>query len=142
LALAAAERDQASALVDELLESWRGTQPAVPSFWLAELAFTLTDLSRGDELDGCRDLLTLSTPWLEASAAVTRRDWLAAAQLFARIGARPEEATARERSAADLARVGRQGEAEDHLRQALDFYRSAGALAYARRTEDLLVRVS
>jgi class 3 adenylate cyclase/tetratricopeptide (TPR) repeat protein len=142
LALAAEKTDEASALVDELLESWRGTPPALPSFWLAELALTLTDLSRGEELDGCRDLLTLSTPWLEASTAVTRRDWLTAAQLFARIGARPEEATARERSAADLARVGRQGEAEDQLRQALDFYRSAGALAHARRAEGLLVRVS
>jgi class 3 adenylate cyclase/tetratricopeptide (TPR) repeat protein len=142
LALAAGETDQASALVDELLESWRGTPPALPSFWLAELAFTLTDLSLGEELDDCRDLLTLSTPWLEASAAVTRRDWLTAAQLFARIGARPEEATARERSAADLAAAGRSGEAEDQLRQALDFYRSAGALAYARRAEGLLVQVS
>jgi class 3 adenylate cyclase/tetratricopeptide (TPR) repeat protein len=142
LELAAAEGDRGSALVDELLEAWRDTQPALPSFWLAELAFTLTDLSRGEELDDCRHLLTRSTPWLEAAAAVARRDWLTAAQLFARIGALPEAAAARERSAADLARAGRQGEAEDQLRQALDFYRSAGALAYARRTEDLLVRVS
>jgi class 3 adenylate cyclase/predicted transcriptional regulator len=140
VALAAGNPGDASALVDELLEAWTATPPALPSFWLADLAFTLTALGRGHELRDCLGLLALSTPWLEASAAVTGREWRQAAGLFAQIGARPEEAMAREHAAEDLARGARRAEAEEELARALEFYRDAGAQAYVRRAESLLVR--
>ena len=78
------------------------------------------------------------TPWTEAVRAYGRHEFAAAAEILRRIGARPDEAEARLRAAEQLVAEGRGAEADEQLRQALDFYRSVGAKRYVSECEVLL----
>ena len=75
--------------------------------------------------------------WTAAALAYLGRDFSAAADILRSIGARPEEAEARLRSAEQLGADGRRDEAAEQLRQALAFYRSVGATRYVRECETL-----
>jgi tetratricopeptide (TPR) repeat protein len=133
-ALAAAGRaEEAAACAEELLTLWldEGRGTSLASFWLADVAFALTALGRGDELVGLGRRTRAMTRWLEAAERAGTGDWPAAASIFARIGSRPDEALARLRAANDLAAAGRTAEAEEALRAAHGFYRAVGGLAYA-----------
>ena len=78
------------------------------------------------------------TRWSEATRAYVAGDFVAAAEILGRIGARPDEAEARFRAGEQLAAEGRMAEAHEQLRQALEFYRSVGATRYVRAGEALL----
>jgi hypothetical protein len=59
------------------------------------------------------------------------------ADIYERIGDRPDEAYARLREAECLLADGRRGAAREHLDRSLAFFRSVGATAYEREAEAL-----
>jgi thioredoxin-like negative regulator of GroEL len=67
--------------------------------------------------------------------AYARGDFVAAAEILHRTGAKPEEAEARLRAAEQLVAKGSAAEADEQLQQALKFYRSVGATYYVRECE-------
>ena len=137
-ALAAAGRDaEANALADELLALL--TSGATGMLSIPELAFVLVEYGRGAELLAVLDRRSdRPGPWLEAARAVAAGEFAVAADVFARIGARPHEALARLRAARELTEAGRAKEAEAQLGGALAFYRSVGATRSVREAEALL----
>jgi class 3 adenylate cyclase/tetratricopeptide (TPR) repeat protein len=130
-------RDEAAALATELLELWHGHESAVASFWTADLACALWLLGMGDELRGMKGTTRVRTRWLDAAEAFAEGKLARAAQLYADIGARPDEAFARLHTAARAARGGRSDESRMQLGSALAFFRSVGAEAYIRDAEAL-----
>ncbi len=136
--LAASDRQaEAEEDVDELLRLVR-EQPSLPSFWVADLAIVLAGLGRGYELAEAAEALQ-STRWLEAATAYVAGEPAEAADLYAEIGALPDEAYARLEAAGAALRAGRHSEAKDQLGRALDFYRRVAAASYRRHAEALLV---
>ena len=127
--VAAGRGDESGRAADELLRLWleEGRGFSLASFWLADLAFALAGLDRAGELAPVAGRTPTRTRWLDAAEAAGGGDWPIAAGIYARIGSLPDEALARTRAAADLARADRQAEADDQLRRASDFYRRAGA---------------
>jgi class 3 adenylate cyclase len=107
--------------------------------WLPDLAVVLEQLGRGDRLLEVAARARLRTPWLEAATAFARGDPEGAAEVYARLGARPEEAFARLRAAERLLAAGRPVEANVQGKLAMAFFRQAGATAYLRAGEALLV---
>jgi hypothetical protein len=65
--------------------------------------------------------------WLDAANVFIAGDYVAAADLYAKIGSLPDEADARLRSGQP-----------DEVRRALDFFASVGATRYIREAEALL----
>jgi class 3 adenylate cyclase len=107
--------------------------------WLPDLAIVLEQLGRGDPLVEVATRAKLRTPWLEAATVFATGDPKRAAGVYARIGARPDEAFARLRTAERLLAAGRPVEAAAQGKLAMAFYRQAGAIAYLRAGEALLV---
>jgi class 3 adenylate cyclase/tetratricopeptide (TPR) repeat protein len=107
-ALAAAGRHgEAEEHVDELLSLMR-EQPSLPSFWVTDLAIALAELGRGGELEeAARELQP--TRWLDAARAYVAGRAADAAELYAEIGASPEEAYARRRAAGGSVYAGQTG---------------------------------
>jgi hypothetical protein len=70
--------------------------------------------------------------------AVVDGSFAEAAELFAEMGLRPDEADARLRAARALIAEGRPAEAEGHLQRAIGFYRAHGASRYLAQAEALL----
>ena len=77
-------------------------------------------------------------PWIEAASRFLHRDYRRAAETYAGIGSRVDEAYARLRLAAKLLGEGSTGEGNAELQHALAFYRSVGATRYIREAEALL----
>ena len=135
----AGERDRAVPLARELIEALGGG---------AGMQFAVINLpvfaSAARQLGLEQDLLGAlaergQTPWTEAVRAYSQREFAAAAEILQRIGGRPDEAEARLRAAEQLVAEGRRAEADEQLRQALDFYRSVGATRYVSECEVLLL---
>jgi hypothetical protein len=82
------------------------------------------------------------TPWRRAAASYVSGDYSAAADVYAEIGALPEEAHARLRAAEAFVGEGRRAEADAELKRSLAFWRSVGATAYVREGEALLAEAS
>jgi predicted ATPase/class 3 adenylate cyclase len=123
----AGRADEAAELADELLASF-DRRPAPASFWLADLAVVLAALDRSADLAALAERAPAETRWLEAALAYAD-DPRRAAELYARVGSRPDEACARVRAAESLAAAGRRADAEAELERALAFYRRVGAEA-------------
>ena len=77
------------------------------------------------------------TAWHRASAAILREDFAAAAEVYARLAALPEEAMTRIWAAERLLAEGRRADAEDQLERAVAFWCSVGATRYVARVEAL-----
>jgi class 3 adenylate cyclase/tetratricopeptide (TPR) repeat protein len=136
-ALAAAGRDEeAWADVDELLRLWRENGIG-GSYWTADLAFAAAELDRGGEIVP-HLAEARRTPWVEAAVAVATGDFPRAADLFAAIGSRPDEALARLRAGASLLDEVNAPQAREELERALDFFRSVGAARYVLEGERLI----
>ena len=71
------------------------------------------------------------TPWLEAAEALAAEGWAAAAEVYARCGARADEAFARLQAGGD-----------DELRRALSFFREVEATRYVREAEAALSAIA
>ncbi len=116
----------AAAAADELLALWQARGYDLPSFWVTSLAFSLRELGRGRELAAAAGRAPLRTRWLEAAVEVAAGRFRAAAQAFAAIGSRPDEALARLRAAAAARDAGRSEEEEAELAGARRFYEQVG----------------
>ncbi len=118
--LAAAGRDaDARADVDDLLSMWRG-QTAGGSYWTVDLAYAAVELGCAADVEAALAEAG-GTRWVDAARAVLAGDYERAAELFARIGSRPEEAVARLAAATSLLQARQDGGAQ--LDQALEFFR-------------------
>jgi class 3 adenylate cyclase/tetratricopeptide (TPR) repeat protein len=136
---ATAEVDAAGKTVDELLELWSQRLNAIPaSAWIVDVAVALELIGRTHELADAARGVAATTAWLEAAVAFSTSDFGRAADLFARIESKPDEALARVHAARRLRERGRKRESRTELKNALDFYRQAGAAAYMPEAEDLL----
>ena len=120
--LALGDRDQASALLSEVL-------PIPGSYYVGvEVAALLHDLGREAEFSAWGPSLD-SPAWHAATQEIAQGDFHAAAERLAEIGHRTHEAYCRLRSGTDA-----------DVRRALEFYRSVGAARYVREGEALLAR--
>jgi tetratricopeptide (TPR) repeat protein len=130
--------DDAGALLDELLDGVRATRDAPIGYaWLRSAALTARSLSRDDEVIEALAALP-RTPWVDAAIQIAAGDFAAAAQRYAEMGAKPDEAYSRLAAAEELVAQGRRGAAESELRKALAFLRSVDASVLVRRGEQLL----
>jgi class 3 adenylate cyclase/tetratricopeptide (TPR) repeat protein len=123
--VAAGRREQAAQLARELLDGVGESLYAAT--WVAPAAPAFADLGLGHQLAERLGRHGAVSRWVAAARAILDGDSQAAAEIYAAIGALPEEAGARLRS----------GEPE-HVQRALAFYRSVGATACVRRGEALL----
>jgi tetratricopeptide (TPR) repeat protein len=135
-ARAAAESapDQVDASVTELLSSLAAGQP----FWGAASlpdVLAVADAERQRELGSLLDAARPSTRWYEAAGAMIDGDYVRAAETYAAVGSRPDEAVARLEVAKRSSSTADGGRGEDELARALAFFRSVGARAYLREAE-------
>ena len=127
--------DQADASMDELLAALAAGQP----FWGAAALPDLLAVAKADRRAELRSLLDSARPstrWYEAARAVIDGDLLRAADTYAGMGSRPDEAIAQlEAAKASWAR----GDAHDEgaLARAVDFFRSVDARSYLVEAEPL-----
>ncbi len=138
----AGDTGRASGLAQELLDSLRrGESMQFAVINLPLFACTAVQLGRGVELG---DALAgyPETRWTEAVHAYVSGDFVRAADILARAGARVDEAEARLRAAEVFIDGERLEQADEQLEQALAFYRSAGASRYAEEGEALLARTA
>jgi class 3 adenylate cyclase/tetratricopeptide (TPR) repeat protein len=126
-------------LADELL-ALKPADHGIPSHIspLFDLARVLTELDRGGDLVEAVTRGAVQTRHTHAAHAFARGDYSRAADMYAEIGARPNEAYTRLRAAAQFVEAGRRQEAGGHLHQALAFWRSVGATRHIREAESLL----
>lgn len=115
---------------------------ALAGMWVTQLAFTLLELGREEELLAADEPLGVRTPWRDAALAVARGDLVAAADRLEALGAATFEAYPRLRGAGALSSGGRPADAQKQLAKALAFYRSVGATAFIREGEALLAAAS
>jgi tetratricopeptide (TPR) repeat protein len=138
----AGEEQRASALAQELLESLqRGESMQFGVVNLPLFACAAVQLGLGSELG---EALSehVQTRWTRAVQAYVAGDFVQAADILARAGARTDEAEARVRAAEALIGEGRLEEADEQLERALAFYRRVGAIRYIREGEALLARTT
>ena len=103
------------------------------SEWPSDLAVGLVPLGKQAEFLALVDESHVMTPWRNAAAAsYVSGDYSAAADVYAEIGALPEEAHARLRAAEAFVGEGRRAEADAELEEVVAFWRSVGATAYVR----------
>jgi DNA-binding SARP family transcriptional activator len=134
---AGADRLEATALADEALAEIAGRRWIWAPACLIDLAYAARALHRCDQFTRATAAAYV-TPWLEAARAIASGDFIAAAEIFAAIGSRPDEAYARLRGAEQLVAGGRFSQANDHAVRALDFWRSVEAGAYVQDGESVL----
>ena len=138
-AFAATDERRAEDLAGELLsEQARGFTGSQQIDWALDLAVVASLIGREEEFLEAAAHTTMVTPWLTAAAAYVSRDFQGAADVYAGIGALPEEAYARLRGAEAFVRDGHRAEADAELARALQFWRLVGATAYVREGEALL----
>jgi tetratricopeptide (TPR) repeat protein len=134
------ELDEADRTVDELMGLWVAKMGLFPaSSWVVDLAYALDALGRPGELRAAAEGVRAPTAWLEAANAFASAEFAIAADRFAAIGSRPDEALARLRSAQALAGAGLDAEARHALEQALRFFGEVEASAYLRDAEALAI---
>jgi class 3 adenylate cyclase/tetratricopeptide (TPR) repeat protein len=137
--LANGQADQAGGQADELLAELadRGALLTNPD-WSGQLAIVLSSLGRAAELAELAAGVSKATSWLRAAAAMAAGDFERAADTYARIGSRPDEAFARLRGAERLLDAGHQAEGKAQLQRAMAFFRQAGASGHLREAEALV----
>ena len=121
-------------LVDEFLEVWRGTHTLIGIDPYA--CVVAAQGYRSDEILAELEGLP-TTGWTAAIVAEAAGDPAAAADVFAALGDRSDEADARLRAAAILAAGGRTAEAAAQAERAVAFYRSVEATARLVEAERL-----
>ena len=129
---AAGELRAAEQLLVELLESgFEGV-----SFWLGDVAPVVSALGREAEFLARFGQSVSPTRWEEAGSAFLGGDLARAIEIYAAMGARPQEAEARLLAA----RKAPEGDvaAREHAQRARDFFRSVGAEPLGRQAEELL----
>ena len=134
--LAAGRPDRAAELIDGLLDGI-GHELLKPDLGI-DLGIDLVELDRSVAvLDGA-----LPSRWLDAAKAFVAGDPRQAAEVYAQIGSRPDEAYAHLEAARRLSAAGRATEARAEAEAALRFYREVGATAYVEEGERLCFAVA
>src|SRR6266516_4459012 len=130
---------EADRLARELL-ALRPEDHAVPHHIspLFDLAQVLDGLGRSNDLLVATSRARARTLHVDAAGAIARGDFLAAADIFNRMGSLPNEACARLRAAAQLVRADERAAADEQLHPALALWRAVGATRYLRQGEALL----
>jgi tetratricopeptide (TPR) repeat protein len=108
------------------------TAPILDKAWL------LTALGRADDFLEVSSQVEQPSRWIQAASAFARGDVEQAAEICAEIGVLPQEAYMRLRAAEKLLEEGRRADAEAQLQQALEFYRSVGAVFHIHEAEALM----
>ncbi|HJR18847.1 MAG TPA: adenylate/guanylate cyclase domain-containing protein [Actinomycetota bacterium] len=128
------DRERAASLASEFLSAIEpGKSIGAATSALHELSWTLAGVGRGHEL--AEALKGSTNLWARAAVAYATGDPAAAATICAEMGAVTEEAHAHMAAGRTLKAEGREEEAEEQLRRALDFFRSVGASRYVRECE-------
>ena len=137
---ASTDAHRAGDFVTEVLTDWKGQGFLITGTgdWLADFVETLCVLGRGRELLESGAEQGPRTPWLKAALAYAAGDFLAAADVYEAVGAKPSEAMTRLRAAEAFVQEGRRPEANAQLESALRFWRLAGASAHVLEGEALL----
>jgi class 3 adenylate cyclase/tetratricopeptide (TPR) repeat protein len=132
--VASEARAEGERLAGELLDLWRARPDAFPvSSWSVDLACALRQVGRGAELREIAGAVAMRTQWLHAVVALADGEVATAAERFAAIGSRPDEALARLVAAEALAAEGRAAEARREAEPALTFFVAVGGDGYAAR---------
>jgi tetratricopeptide (TPR) repeat protein len=129
--LAAGGAEVAGSHVNRLLDGI-GPELLKPDLGI-DLGVDLVELGRPAEVLNA----ALPSPWLDAAKAYVVGDPRRAADVYAEIGSRPDEAYARLEAARQLALRGRGVEARAEAETALGFYREVEAAAYLEESERL-----
>jgi tetratricopeptide (TPR) repeat protein len=133
--VAVGDMTEARAPFAELLERFAKERSQQVSASLPDLAIAAVDLGLTDEFTQALGALDQAMPWVGAARAFAHQDYAAAADVYGRIGSRPDAAYARLRHAMAL---GRGAEADRGLQEALVFFRSVGAKRYVGEAENVL----
>jgi class 3 adenylate cyclase/tetratricopeptide (TPR) repeat protein len=138
-ALEQGRADYAGRLADEVL-ALRPADTAIPHHVspLFDLAWVLSGLGRSEDLVEATERSTARTLHVDAAEALARGSYLSAADIYVRMGTRPNEAFARLRAAERLSAAGQRQEADRQLQPALAFWRSVDAKHFVRQGEALL----
>jgi tetratricopeptide (TPR) repeat protein len=135
----AGTRPDAEEAANELLANATASEELpVAYLWLLDLAVALHDFGRSDELLGAIERARKPTPWLAGARAFALGELGAAAGIYERIGAAPDEALVRLRAARALVEARERDAAARELERALAFYRSVDAAAAIETGEQLL----
>jgi class 3 adenylate cyclase/tetratricopeptide (TPR) repeat protein len=135
--LSGGSKDESNAAATELLTLWAGRRATLASFWTADLAVVVESLGRTGELVDAAADVRMTTDWLEAAQAFARGNFHSAAETYAKIGSRPDEAFARLREAQQLVSRGQGRQAAAQLDRARAFHRDVGADLYLSEEEAL-----
>jgi len=107
--------------------------------WTLPGAFLLSRVAFESERELREALRDAPLPtWRELAFACLDRDFVRAAEIWAKGGSPTWEARLRLRAAEELVETGRRTEGEEQARKALTFYRTVGATYYIGRCEALL----
>ncbi len=126
---------EARELADEGLDLLR-QQPAMRGV-LGIMAGIADDLDLRDRVLDLFDSPPAGV-WEEAAYAAAEHDYIRTAEIYARAGARTQEAAARLDAARTFVREGWRQQGAAELQKALAFYRSVGAAFFIQRAEALL----
>jgi class 3 adenylate cyclase/tetratricopeptide (TPR) repeat protein len=139
--VASGAMEDAGQVVDELLALWAAKRNLFPvSSWVVDLAYALDAIGRVDDLHDAVAQVQARTAWLEAATAFAAGEFGVAADHFARIGSRPDEALARLRMAQVEGSSGLNGgDARRNLAQALAFFDEVEADVYLRMAEAVVI---
>jgi hypothetical protein len=131
------EHDQVLELVAEVVELAR-TYPHAAG-WGTAFGVAQSDAVAGHATELKETLQGApASPWKDLVLVCLERQFVRAAEMWAKAGSPTWEAHLRLRAAEDLFEVGRETDGGAELEQALAFYRSVGATFYVQRGEKLL----
>ena len=141
-AVAALEQGRAhdaESFADELL-ALKPADHAIPHHVspLFDLAWAMAGLGRSEDLLEATKRAGARTLHVDAAEALARGSYLAAADIYAKMGSLPNEAYTRLQAATQLSEFGQRQEADQQLQLALAFWRSVDAKRYVREAEALL----
>jgi class 3 adenylate cyclase/predicted ATPase len=129
--------DEAQQVLSELFATDAVDQAYWGDPWFTDLVLAAEILGRREEAR--RWLASRSdSPWLVAARALADQQFVAAAESLDSMGAARLAALVRLGAAQQLIKTGRPTDADDHLRQALAFFRSVDATRFIREAEALL----
>ncbi len=133
--------DEAAPVIAEALA--QSTESGLlPTIWTADLVDALAEVGRDDGLEGLTQGRQSRTRWASAARRLACGSYVEAADEYAAIGARPEEAKARLRAAVALAAQGHQAAADAELKRARAFYGEVGAEQYTAAAEARLTALA
>jgi class 3 adenylate cyclase len=130
------DRTNAQTLLQEVNDFYTAN-PTAPYTWSPPLVWAFAEVGDPDEYLTLLEREEL-TPWSEAARATCARDFVAAAEIYARAGAAVDAARARVHAAALLLERGDRAGSERQLAQAIGFYRSVRATRRIQDAEKLL----